>query len=109
VSLRCLAADFPHSLWLVKTILTTYRVPTEYAKIKDTYSPLVNRVNQVIRHRAVYPTEPLPKPLSILTKYTATPEKLLEESKEAIEALVKAGDVKKGKTPIETRMITQLT
>jgi hypothetical protein len=107
VSRRGLAADFPHPVWLSEeAILTTYRVPMEYAKIKDTYSPLVNRVNQVIRHRAVYPSQPLPKPLSILTKYTATPKKLLDESKEAIEAIMKAGDVKKGEILIQNIAIS---
>lgn len=70
-------------------------VPSEYAKMEETYSPLVNRINQVIRHRAVYPDSPLPKPYSVLTKYLEPPSKLVSRSDKAIQSLINAADVKK--------------
>ena len=64
--------------------------------MNETYSPLVSRVNQVVRHRAIYPDDPLPEPYDLLTKYMEPPEKLLTESQKALQAIIKAADVKKG-------------
>lgn len=71
--------------------------PTEYAKIEDTYSPLLHRVNQIIRWRATHsdPTLPLPDPPQILTRFSAPPSDLLQEVQTQLEALKKAADVKK--------------
>lgn len=71
--------------------------PTEYAKIEDTYSPLLHRVNQIIRWRATHsdPTLPLPEPPQVLTRFSAPPSELLEQTESQLEALKKAADVKK--------------
>lgn len=71
--------------------------PTEYAKIEDTYSPLLHRVNQMIRWRATHtdPALPLPDPPQILTKFSAPPSDLLERTENQLEALKRAADVKK--------------
>src|ERR1700760_3035933 len=74
--------------------LTYSSIPTEYGKMDETYSPLVSRVNQVVRHRAIYPDDPLPEPYDLLTKYMEPPEKLLAESQKALQATIKAADVK---------------
>lgn len=71
--------------------------PTEYAKIEDTYSPLLHRVNQIIRWRATHPdpTLPLPDPPQILTRFSAPPPDLLQQAESQLETLKKAADVKK--------------
>lgn len=71
--------------------------PTDYAKIEDIYSPLLHRVNHVIRWRATHPdpTLPLPEPQKILTKFSTPPPALLEQTEQQLEALKNAADVKK--------------
>jgi ATP-dependent DNA helicase 2 subunit 2 len=70
--------------------------PTEYAKIEDTYSPLLHRVNQIIRWRATHsdPTLPLPDPPQILTQFSTPPSELLQQAEPQLKALKKAADVK---------------
>jgi ATP-dependent DNA helicase 2 subunit 2 len=36
--------------------------PTEYMPIEETYSPMVHRLNQAIRQRAIHPGEPITPP-----------------------------------------------
>jgi ATP-dependent DNA helicase 2 subunit 2 len=71
--------------------------PAEYASIEDTYSPLLHRVNQIIRWRATHsdPTLPLPDPPKILTKYSVPPPDLLQQNESQLDALKNAADVKK--------------
>lgn len=70
--------------------------PTEYMKFEDTYSPLVHRINQIIRWRATTSSyDKLPDPPQILTKYSAPPAELIERTEHQLNALKKAGDVKK--------------
>lgn len=70
--------------------------PTEYMKLEDTYSPLLHRVNHIIRWRAtnnIYDT--LPEPPQILTKYSVPPADLVAQSEKQLTSLIKAGDVKR--------------
>lgn len=70
--------------------------PCEYMKFEDTYSPLLHRVNQVIRWRAtneVY--DKIPDPPEILLKYSAPPAELIESTEKQLDALKAAGDVKR--------------
>ncbi|KAF2686188.1 ATP-dependent DNA helicase-like protein II [Lentithecium fluviatile CBS 122367] len=71
--------------------------PAEYAPIEDTYSPLLHRVNQIIRWRATHsdPTLPLPNPPQILTRFSAPPSELLQQTESQLTALKTAADVKK--------------
>ncbi|PVI02902.1 ATP-dependent DNA helicase II subunit 2 [Periconia macrospinosa] len=71
--------------------------PAEYAKMEDAYSPLLHRVNQMIRWRATHadPSLPLPDPSPILTKYANPPAELIQRTKDQLAALKKAADVKK--------------
>ncbi|KAF2476883.1 SPOC domain-like protein [Lindgomyces ingoldianus] len=70
--------------------------PTEYMKFEDTYSPLLHRINHIIRWRATHPTSPsLPAPPQILTKYSAPPPSLLDRASPQLAALKAAADVKK--------------
>lgn len=71
--------------------------PTEYAKIEDSYSPLLHRVNQIIRWRATHsdPSLPLPDPPQILTRFSAPPSDLLQQAESQLAALTKVAYVKK--------------
>lgn len=71
--------------------------PAEYAPIEDTYSPLLHRVNQIIRWRATHsdPTLPLPGPPQILTRFSTAPSDLLQQTESQLASLKKAADVKK--------------
>ncbi|PNS17950.1 hypothetical protein CAC42_3909 [Sphaceloma murrayae] len=74
---------------------------TEYAPIEDTFSPILHRINQVIRHRAVHPSSPLPPIPEILTKYSTPPQGLLDKAQPALDNLIATADVKK--VPPKTR------
>ena len=67
----------------------------EYATVDETFSPILHRINQVVRWRAVHPDEPLPPVHEILTKYDHSPENLLEASTDTLKKLIEASDVKK--------------
>jgi ATP-dependent DNA helicase 2 subunit 2 len=71
--------------------------PAEYAKLEDTYSPLVHRINQIIRWRATHSdlSLPIPPPPAVLTKYSNPPQELMESSTKQFEALKKAARVTK--------------
>ena len=69
--------------------------PSEYMQMTDTYSPVLHRIDQAVRWRAVHPTEPVPPPYDILIRYSNPPEELVARSKRRLEKLVAAADVKK--------------
>ncbi|OJD28665.1 catalase [Diplodia corticola] len=69
--------------------------PAEYALIEETFSPVLHRVQQAIRWRAVHPTDEIPPPAEILTKYMKPPEDLLKQAQPFLEAMIAAGDVKR--------------
>ena len=76
--------------------LSTFDNGDEYMKPEDTYSPLVHRINQIIRWRAtnnVYTS--IPDPPQILTKYSVPPAELLAFAGRELDALKAAADVKK--------------
>ena len=80
-----------------KTELKYYSNPTEYMPMEETFSPVLHRVNQAIRWRAVHPDEPVPPPYEILTRFSKPPEELQLKAKRYLEKLVAAAEVKKGK------------
>jgi ATP-dependent DNA helicase 2 subunit 2 len=69
--------------------------PAEYMSMDETYAPMLHRLNQVIKHRAVYPDKEPPPPYEILTRYSRPPEELVKKSADALERVVEAADVKK--------------
>jgi ATP-dependent DNA helicase 2 subunit 2 len=70
--------------------------PEEYMALEDAFSPILHRIEQAKRWRAVRPMEPvLPVP-EVLLKYSRQPEDLQQEAKPSLQKLVKAADVKKG-------------
>ncbi len=53
---------------------------SEYMPVVDRYSPMVHRINQIIRQRAMYPEEPIGPPSDFLTKWSIPPADLVKES-----------------------------
>lgn len=77
--------------------LTDYpRNPTEYAPPEDTFSPVLHRIDQVVRWRAIHPDEPIPPVYDILTQYSHPNPELVEQAKEPLDRLITASNVKKG-------------
>ena len=63
--------------------------------MEDTYSPLVHRIQQTLRWRAVHHTDPLPPPYEILLKYSNPPDELVKKAQSALSSTIKAADVKR--------------
>ncbi|KAI0883641.1 ATP-dependent DNA helicase II subunit 2 [Annulohypoxylon maeteangense] len=68
---------------------------SEYAAIEDVFCPPLHRVNQVVRHRAIYPDQPLPPVAPILLKYSNPPEDLIVKAKSRLADLIAEADVKR--------------
>ena len=79
-------------------LILTYanRNDIDYARMEDTYSPTLHRIDQAIRWRAAHPIDPIPPPPPILTKYSRPPEDLLEQAEPKLARLIAAADVKEG-------------
>ncbi|KAL8689848.1 MAG: hypothetical protein Q9218_004568 [Villophora microphyllina] len=77
--------------------------PSEYMPMTETFSPVLHRLDQAVRWKAVHPTEPVPPPYEILTRYSQPPEDLLSQSKRRLEKLVAAADVKKVPPKVQGR------
>ncbi|KAL8673333.1 MAG: hypothetical protein Q9168_002257 [Polycauliona sp. 1 TL-2023] len=69
--------------------------PAEYMPMTDTFSPVLHRIDQAVRWRAVHPTKPVPPPYDVLVRYSNPPEELVTQSKKRLEKLMAAADVKK--------------
>jgi ATP-dependent DNA helicase 2 subunit 2 len=69
--------------------------PTEYAAMDETYNPILHRIHQVIKHRAVHPDAEPPPPIEILTRYSMPPDDLLKSAQPALERTIEAANVKK--------------
>lgn len=83
----------------------------EYAKPEDTFSPLVHRINQVIRWRATHsdPSLPIPDPPEILTKYSMPPAELVASAQKQLNAVKQAADLKKVPPKVKGRGKRQRT
>lgn len=64
--------------------------------MEDTYSPLLHRIDQAVRWRAIHPSEPIPPAPEILTRYSKPPIELERKARPQLEKLIAAADVKKG-------------
>lgn len=64
--------------------------------MSETYSPVLHRIDQAIRWRAVHPNKPIPPPHEILVRYSEPPKELVIGAKRKLEELVSAANVKKG-------------
>ncbi|KAI1340523.1 Ku70/Ku80 N-terminal alpha/beta domain-containing protein [Xylariaceae sp. FL0016] len=67
----------------------------EYATVEDVYCPPLHRINQVVRHRAIYPDQPVPPVPNILVKYSHPPIDLASRAEAELEDLIDKADVKK--------------
>ena len=67
----------------------------EYAPMDETFSPMLHRINQVIKHRAIYPDIDPPPPYEILTRYSQPPLELVKQSQKSLDKVIKAAEVKK--------------
>ncbi|KAF2172563.1 hypothetical protein M409DRAFT_50238 [Zasmidium cellare ATCC 36951] len=67
----------------------------EYAPMDETYNPTLHRLQQVIKHRAVFPGAEPPAVFDILTKYSKPPDELVEQAQSELDRVIKAGEVKK--------------
>lgn len=67
----------------------------EYAPIDETFSPMLHRIHQVTKHRAVYSDAEPPPPYDILTKYAHPPGDLVAQSQKPLDAVIAAAQVKK--------------
>jgi ATP-dependent DNA helicase 2 subunit 2 len=68
--------------------------PTEYAPLDETFSPKLHRINQVIKHRAIFPDKEVPEPHDILLRYSNPPADLIAQAKPALTRLKDAADIK---------------
>ncbi|POS80077.1 Ku70/Ku80 N-terminal alpha/beta domain-containing protein [Diaporthe helianthi] len=68
--------------------------PAEYAALEDLYSPIIHRVNQAVRARAVAPDGNIAEVPDILKKYSEPPEKLLKQAQPQIDALKEVAKLK---------------
>lgn len=71
------------------------RKPVEYAPIDELYNPIIHRMNQAIRARAVDPDRPIEPPAEILLRFSRPPEGLLKKAKPEIDSLIEVAEVKK--------------
>ncbi|KAI9822026.1 MAG: ATP-dependent DNA helicase II subunit 2 [Thelocarpon impressellum] len=69
--------------------------PAEFMAMEDTFSPVLHRIDQAVRWRAVHPSDRIPPPYDILTKYSKPPQELVEASQARLEELQTAADIKK--------------
>ncbi|KZF24158.1 ATP-dependent DNA helicase II subunit 2 [Xylona heveae TC161] len=69
--------------------------PAEFMPIEDTFSPVLHRIDQCVRWRAVHPAEPIPPPYEILTRFSRPPDDLVEQASDPLRDLIKIADVKK--------------
>lgn len=67
----------------------------EYAPMDETYNPQLHRLQQVIKHRAVFPGAEPPPIFDILTKHSKPPDELIEKAQPSLDRVVQAGGVKK--------------
>ncbi|KAI9795201.1 MAG: ATP-dependent DNA helicase II subunit 2 [Peltula sp. TS41687] len=68
---------------------------TEYMAMEDTYSPLLHRIDQAVRWRAIHPSEHIPPVPEVLTRYSKPPLELEQKARPQLEKLIAAADVKK--------------
>ena len=64
---------------------------------EETFSPAIHRLNQAIRHRAMYPDDAvIEDPAKVLTQWEHPPVELVSQSAKKLEKLVKVAAVKQG-------------
>lgn len=64
--------------------------------IEHSFSPLLHRIEAAVRYRAVHPDDPILDPSERLTKFSHPDDELVEKTRQKLEKLSGAADVKKG-------------
>jgi len=73
--------------------------------LEDSFSPLLHRIEQAIRWRAVHPNEPLPPPSEKLVQFSKPPKDVQEHAKKYLDRVIKAADVKKGNNTLSQQCV----
>lgn len=81
--------------------------PSEYLTIDEAFSPLLHRLGEAIRRRAINPDEPVAPPSEMLLKWSQVPPELVLESVSDLNHLIKVADVKEGSSQNCSQMPTQ--
>ena len=68
----------------------------DYAQPADVFNPLIHRIDNAIRARALYPDKEIPPIPRALLEYTAPPAALVDKARREVDALIGAAEVKKG-------------
>ncbi|KAK0260519.1 ATP-dependent DNA helicase yku80 [Friedmanniomyces endolithicus] len=68
---------------------------TEYMPMDETYAPMLHRIHQVIKHRAVFADAEPPPPYEILTRYSHTPDELVRKAQPALDRVLEAANIKR--------------
>lgn len=87
------------------------RNPAEYAPLDELYAPIIHRVNQAIRARAIHEDGPIDEIPPVLLKYEHPPDGLIKQAKRKIDRLIEVANVKRGQlteTPSELRVNTDM-
>ncbi|ESZ98043.1 hypothetical protein SBOR_1574 [Sclerotinia borealis F-4128] len=101
--LKAAMSDFVDSMDLSTAGKDDEGQPAEYMAIEDTYSPVLHRISQAIRRRAVKPGEGVLPPPDVLTKWSHPPAELVQKSSNKLEKLIEIADVKKVPATAKTK------
>jgi ATP-dependent DNA helicase 2 subunit 2 len=71
------------------------RKATEYGPPDEVYNPVIHRINQAIRQRAIYPEKAIGEVPENLLRFSRPPKALIDRAKPKIEALIDVAEVKK--------------
>jgi hypothetical protein len=80
----------------VEMLIISSNRTLEYAAVEDAFCPQLHRINQLVRHRAIYADQAIPHIPPILTKYAQPNRDLVETAKSRLEDLIETAEVKKG-------------
>lgn len=72
----------------------------ETIPLENNFSPLLHRIDQAVRWRAVNPDKPIPTLSERLTKLSNPPKEVLERAQKYLDRIMRAADVKKGTGPL---------
>lgn len=76
------------------------REPINTISMDDSFSPLLHRIEQAVRWRAIRPNDPLPPPSEKLTQLSKPPSELRIGAQKYLDRIIAAADVKKGDFPL---------
>lgn len=91
-----MTGEYYKSIRRVQKLTVLSNRTMEYAPVEDVFCPPLHRINQVVRHRAIYADQPLPPVAPILLKYSNPPEDLVVKARSKLEDLIAEANVKKG-------------